>query len=635
MAIKPKFFISYARVDNPLIQPIVEIFRRRYGYENVWYDQELHNRGGEDWWVEILHAIKEADIFVYLLSKESAESPYCRAEFEEAQRLRKRFIFIQVRDRTPFPASIANRQYIDMSDGVNDALTLTGLYNSIDYQITQIPPRPLRPTSPAPTPKPYQAEPVVVRAPDMPATETLPLDLANMAITHQLPITKPTSPSWQRRYFVLMGLVGVLAVVAVFVIRQVMMPPEPVTSVSEDVTPLAPREAAFATFAAERTATQAILDITLTQDAISTSTGVAAQTSTAYYGQIGIEATLLKATLETWTPTFTPTPTVTNTFTPTPTATNTFTPTPTATSTVVVSTSLLREFIGHTGTVWSVAFSPDGTQALSGSSDSTLRLWNTETGEMIRVLRGHSNTILSVAFSPDGANAVSSSSDGTVRLWDIRSGTTVRTYRGHEGVVYSVAFSPDNTMVLGGCFDKTLRLWNKQTGETIRTLRGHTGYVRSVAFSEDGSLIVSASQDGTVMLWNADSGARLRTFRGHTGVVYSTTISPDNNTILSGGFDKIIRLWDVRTGDVLRTFERHTSTVHSLAFTPDGLFALSGSADNTLRMWNLATGAGARFLRGHTNSVFSVAISLDGKYALSASEDRMVKMWVLSLSNVP
>jgi formylglycine-generating enzyme required for sulfatase activity len=171
-----KFFVSYARIDVVLAEQIIEVLRQRYGHANVWYDQELHNRGGENWWEEILDAIDEADIFVYLLSKESVESPYCQAEFIEAQRLQKRLIFIQVRDRTPLPDMIASRQYADMSKGINNLKIWTSLYNSIEHQISKIPKRRPRPLTPERTPRPEQSESSQVRPNDAPAETTPKLE---------------------------------------------------------------------------------------------------------------------------------------------------------------------------------------------------------------------------------------------------------------------------------------------------------------------------------------------------------------------------------------------------------------------------------------------------------------------------
>ena len=100
---------------------------------------------------------------------------------------------------------------------------------------------------------------------------------------------------------------------------------------------------------------------------------------------------------------------------------------------------------------------------MSGSflgPDPTLRLWDVATGKEIRSFAGHTGEVSSVAFSPDGRFALSGSWDHTVRLWDVATGKEIRTFAGHTGRVNSVAFSPDGRFALSGSDDHTVRLWN-------------------------------------------------------------------------------------------------------------------------------------------------------------------------------
>jgi sugar lactone lactonase YvrE/energy-coupling factor transporter ATP-binding protein EcfA2 len=284
----------------------------------------------------------------------------------------------------------------------------------------------------------------------------------------------------------------------------------------------------------------------------------------------------------------------------------------------VADTGARRRFTGHTDGVWSVAFSPDGKTALSASNDTTLRLWDVATGQIIRTFSGHMGSVLSVAFSPDGKTALSGSGN-TLRLWDVATGQSIRTFSGHTSGVNSVAFSPDGKTALSGSWDKTLRLWDVATGQSIRTFSGHTGGVLSVAFSPDGKTALSGSADTTLRLWDVATGQTIRTFNGDGGTPSSVTFSPDGKTALSGG--EIVRLWDIATGQTIRTFSGHTNIVSSVAFSPDGKTALSGSSDTTLRLWDVASGQSIRTLSGHSGSVVSVAFSPDGKTALSGSSE--------------
>ena len=294
---------------------------------------------------------------------------------------------------------------------------------------------------------------------------------------------------------------------------------------------------------------------------------------------------------------------------------------------VTASPELLGTLTGHDGSVYSVAFSPDGkTLATSGSWDETLRLWDVQTGEVMRTLS--LRPVLSVAFSPDGKALAIGSMNRSAQLWDTKTGYLEREFTGHTSVVASVAFSPTGKMLASGSWDQTVRLWDAQSGELKRTLTGHTGLVLSVAFSPDGKTLASGA-DTTVRLWDAQSGELERTLTGHSDIVWSVAFSPDGKMLASGSLDETVKLWDAQTGEIKHAMTRHSKGVHSVAFSSDGKSVASG-ADKTVWLWDAQTGELKRRLTGHSDTVWSVAFSPDGKMLASGSLDKTVKLWDVS-----
>ncbi|WP_405995056.1 helix-turn-helix domain-containing protein [Streptomyces sp. NBC_00986] len=285
----------------------------------------------------------------------------------------------------------------------------------------------------------------------------------------------------------------------------------------------------------------------------------------------------------------------------------------------VASRKIRATLKGHTDTVWSVAFSPDGHLLATGSDDGTTRLWDAATGKPRAVLHGNGAQVYSLAFSPDG-QTLAGIVGYTVRTWQVRaalsphggSGTGRVLLSNHPGVEWSLAFSPDGRTLATTGNDKTLRLTNLATDETRFITTGHTEGVNAVAFSPDGRTLATGSDDRTARLWQLDTGKARTTFSSPPGSIMSAALSPDGRTLATGGLDGKVRLRNTAGGALRATLVGHTAPVESVAFSPDGRTLATGGVDWTVRLWDVRT-ARSRLVLRDTASVMSLAFTPDGR----------------------
>ncbi|MEZ4525691.1 MAG: hypothetical protein R2941_07210 [Desulfobacterales bacterium] len=264
---------------------------------------------------------------------------------------------------------------------------------------------------------------------------------------------------------------------------------------------------------------------------------------------------------------------------------------------------------GHADAVRTVRFSPDGKTLVSGSSDKSIRVWDAETGKEKAVLNGHGEAVTSISFSPDGKilasgsgarpSPSSASADSSIRLWDMESGKEKALLGRYPFPVLAVCFSPDGKILASGggsigrdSPDNGIRLWDVKSGKEMTVLKGHAKAVTSLDFSPDGKMLASGSSDNDIRLWNIDTATgaagERAVLKGHAKAVLSVSFSPDGRMLASASFDNSIRVWDAETGKEKAVLDRHMEPVMSVRFSPDGKTLASGSWDKSICLWDLS-----------------------------------------------
>jgi cytochrome c len=282
---------------------------------------------------------------------------------------------------------------------------------------------------------------------------------------------------------------------------------------------------------------------------------------------------------------------------------------------------------GHGGPVRALAISPDGTQALSGSFDTSAIRWSLPTNTAEQVLRFHDGAVNAVAFLKDGRVA-SSGEDARIAIWKAGEQTPSMVLEGHKAPVVALAVSPDGAALASASWDHTARLWPLASGGEPRVIEGHQQNVNGIAFTPDGRALVTAGYDATLRISPLDGGAPTITTlptplntvavtsdgeivtAGADGKVYvlsgagepageieagptpiiAVAVSGDGKLIAAAGIRGSVAIIDRRARKLDRTLVGPGLPVWSVAFFPDGRTLLTGGADRLIRRWDALTG---------------------------------------------
>ncbi|KAF8642466.1 hypothetical protein AX16_009467 [Volvariella volvacea WC 439] len=285
---------------------------------------------------------------------------------------------------------------------------------------------------------------------------------------------------------------------------------------------------------------------------------------------------------------------------------------------------------GHRATINRVAFHPIFSIIATASEDSSIKIWDWETGELERTLTGHTRDVKDVDFHPQGTYLVSASSDLTIKLWDTSAwdqrGYSAQSLHGHDHTISSARFLNNGDFVVSASRDKTIKIWEVATKFCVRTIMAHDEWVRYVVPSFDDRLLVSCSNDHTARVWDYKLGSMKSELRGHDRQVEVAVFAPtntyqyirellsiqDNNDepglyVFTGARDNLIMLWEAHSGRHLKTFIGHDGWIRGLEFHPTGKFLISASDDKHMRVWELATGRCTKTIEAHSHFVTCIA----------------------------
>jgi WD40 repeat protein len=362
--------------------------------------------------------------------------------------------------------------------------------------------------------------------------------------------------------------------------------------------------------------------------------------------------------------------------------------------------ALLLTLTGHAAEVTTVTLTPDERFIVSGSGydysfptpelpvDNSIRIWDIESGVLLRTLTGHDKAILMVVVTRTaaGLRILSASADGTLREWDfdigeelrridlpkmpcytmtrdgrrilsssgksivewdLESGQAARTFEGHAEEVTAVSLTADNRRMIsaGGRNEyqsSEIVVWDFEQGKLLQRAKGPARGCQAIALAKDGrhalvgppywETYVTIFHD-VLKLWDLDCEAEALTLVGHREWVQAIAVSSDARRAVTASSDKTIKIWDLTRNPTQFTAPAHPHEVRAVAFTPDGKGAISASGSvykpGEIKHWDVASRKELCALEGHERGILALAVTPDSRFAISGSYDETVKVWSL------
>ena len=261
------------------------------------------------------------------------------------------------------------------------------------------------------------------------------------------------------------------------------------------------------------------------------------------------------------------------------------------------SPELIDNLSGHKSTINQIEYSRDGKVLASAGADNKIKIWDTESSELIYILKvpalqeTQELGVNSITFSQDRNLLISGNQDKTIQIWDLTNNSILSTLEGHSDLLKTVIISPNNKIIASAGDDNTIKIWNIK-GEFLQTIEAHNLAINSLKFTTDGKILASASSDKTIKLWQVQASGTinpkpLQILSGHQNRITSLAFSKDDKLLVSGSDDRTIKLWQTKDGTLLQTLQGHSSKITSIALMNNDQTIVSADEQQGLLVWNL------------------------------------------------
>lgn len=285
----------------------------------------------------------------------------------------------------------------------------------------------------------------------------------------------------------------------------------------------------------------------------------------------------------------------------------------------------LATFRGHRDEIWSLASSADGRLLCTAGKDGTAKVWSPEPKPEPIAPSGW----YAAAFSPDGKSFATLSEpvgELTVDFWDMTSpgARTTKTLPVPDLNHVRAILSPDAKLLGLGRPEGAVELWSLDSARMIRSMRTSGAAPTAMDFSLTGELLAFATADGKIQIWNLRTWQLATLDATETQAIVRIRFAGGSHFLRVGATGRRTdRIWDLRTGAELPI----PPSTERFEISPDGRTMATSSNNYVVTLWDLPAMSPRASLRGHRWIIYSMAFSADSKLLATGGADGMAKLW--------
>lgn len=258
------------------------------------------------------------------------------------------------------------------------------------------------------------------------------------------------------------------------------------------------------------------------------------------------------------------------------------------------------------------------------AEDWRARVWNAETGELIRVTEAHESDILSWAATQDGHRFATAGYDNAVRVWETTNTGPALTLVRHASAAGAVDLSADGRWMVTGTYGGAARLWELPTGRPATPNLPHSAGVSTVLLEPSGQRFITASYGGEARQWQLPpDGGTLKSWKSIETPVLARFDADGSNVVVVARDGEARRL-AMQGGPEASWRIHHGSPIASADLAADGRILALGGTDGTVSIWRIGHMDPLRRMRVDEHTVTQIRLSADARQWIALCNDRRV-----------